>query len=217
MHLKAFTRYYQLHLLPVSHVGMALGDLVWKRKWGGNRMVYKGMGKNIFNRLHDADLLNQEQWKNTLKQLKTPPCELAALAQLEIGKVNKARSIFLQQIQPEIKLKKIISMKIEKVCVRILPNELRMNIDRALEPLSSKALRQLLGRPKRVHLISELYYGQLKMTLEKEVTTSLSLSDKGKNLPLDISKEGNTQMEYQFSTPEVPFAYRMEALEKFNA
>ena len=217
MHLKAFTRYYQLHLLPVSHVGVALGDLVWKRKWGGNRMVYKGMGKNIFNRLHDADLLNEEEWKNTLKELKTPPCELAALAQLEIDKVNKARGIFLQHIQSEMKLKKIISMKIEKVCVRVLPNELRMNIDRALESLSSKTLRQLLGRPKRVHLISELYYGQLKMIFEKEAAASLSLSDKGKNLPHEVSKEGNTQMEYQFSTPEVPFAYRMEALHGFNA
>jgi len=60
----------------------------------------------------------------------------------------------------------------------------------------------------------------LRLTLElskKEAAASLSLSDKGKNLPHEVSKEGNTQMEYQFSTPEVPFAYRMEALHGFNA
>ena len=96
MHLKQFTRFYQLHLLPTSNQGIQLGDLVWKPRWGANRLQHKGMGKNIFNRFYDAELLSKTEWEKRMQQLKNPPCELAALAKLHLRDVEKISGLFLK-------------------------------------------------------------------------------------------------------------------------
>lgn len=216
MQLKQFVHFYQLHLLPVSHQGIQLGDLVWKRRWGGNRLQHRGMGSNVFNRLYDAGLLSKMEWKKRLQQLKEPPCELAALAHLHLRNVDRISGIFLRQLQPEITLQKVMSLRVKNVCMRQLTNELRMDIDQKIEQLTPKNLRHLFGRPRRVHLITELYFGQLKLYLEKKYAIELETVKNRENLPITLSNEGNYINEYDFDTYAVPFAYRMEPLYKFN-
>jgi hypothetical protein len=216
MHLKQFTRFYQLHLLPTSNQGIQLGDLVWKPRWGANRLQHKGMGKNIFNRFYDAELLSKTEWEKRMQQLKNPPCELAALAQLHLRDVEKISGLFLKQLQPEITLNKVMSLRIKNVCARHLPNDLRMDVDQKIEQLDPKSMRQLFRHPRRVYLITELYYGQLKLYLEKEYAIELESVKKQKKLPLSLANEGDYINEYDFDTHAIPFAYRMEPLYKFN-
>ncbi|MGB1171427.1 MAG: hypothetical protein ACPHL7_06620 [Flavobacteriaceae bacterium] len=147
---------------------------------------------------------------------RTPPCELAALAHLHLRNVDRISGIFLQQLQPEITLKKVMSLRVKNVCVRRLTDELRMDIDQKMEQLSPKSLRRLLGRPRRVHLITELYFGQLKLYLEKEYAVELETVKNRKKLPLSLFNEGDYINEYDFDNYSVPFAYRMEPLYKFN-
>ena len=64
-------------------------------------------------------------------------------------------------------------MRIKNVCARRLPDTLRMEIDGHLETLSGQELRQLFRRPGREHLITELYFGELKLYLEKEYSAEL--------------------------------------------
>lgn len=109
-----------------------------------------------------------------------------------------------------------MSLRIKNVCTRQLTNELRMDIDQKIEQLTPKKLRHLFGRPKRVHLITELYFGQLKLYLEKEYAIELETVKNRKNLPITLSNEGDYINEYDFDTYAVPFAYRMEPLYKFN-
>ena len=73
MQLKEFTERYDLHLLTTSHQGVQLGDLVWKRHWRSNRLQYRGMGSNVFNRLYDAELLSKTELKKRLEEIKEPP------------------------------------------------------------------------------------------------------------------------------------------------
>ena len=60
---------------------------------------------------------------------------------------------------------------------------LRMEIDGHLETLSGQELRQLFRRLGRVHLITELYFGELKLYLEKEYSAELEAVVSEKNYP----------------------------------
>ncbi|MGB2365737.1 MAG: hypothetical protein ACPH5Z_05405 [Flavobacteriaceae bacterium] len=182
-----------------------------------NAIANPAIGLVVFNRLYDADLLSKTEWKKRLEEIKEPPpCELAALAHLHLRNVDRISGIFLQQLQPEITLKKVMSLRVKNVCVRRLTDELRMDIDQKMEQLSPKSLRRLLGRPRRVHLITELYFGQLKLYLEKEYAVELETVKNRKKLPLSLFNEGDYINEYDFDNYSVPFAYRMEPLYKFN-
>ena len=216
MHLKEFTKYYQLHLLAASHKSVQLGDLVWKRWWGGNQLGRSGMGNNVFNRFYDAELMDQSEWKAQLVKLATPSCEVAELAQMHLRNMEKVSGLFLQALGPEWTHKKVMSLRIQSVCARVMSNETRMEIDHFMEQLSAQQLRQLFGRPKRVQMITELYYGQLKLFIEKEFARQLETTSQQKQLSLQLSNEGEFINEYDFENTEVPFAYRMEGLKKFN-
>lgn len=120
------------------------------------------------------------------------------------------------KIKPSLNSKKIFSLRIKNVCARHLPNPLRMEIDEYLELLTNKELRKLLHRPRRVHLITELYFGQLKLYLEKNYATKIEATAKEQNLNLTLSNEGDYINEYDFDTYSLPFAYRMEPLHRFN-
>ena len=145
-------------------------------------------------------------------------CQLidAALAQLHLRNVEKVNGVFLQKLKPQITLKKVMSMRIKNVCARRLPDTLRMEIDGHLETLSGQELRQLFRRPGRVHLITELYFGELKLYLEKEYSAELEAVVSEKKLPVTLANEGDYINEYDFETPTVPFAYRIEPLKNFN-
>ena len=176
----------------------------------------KGWVKIFFNRFYDAELLSKTEWEKRMQQLKNPPCELAALAQLHLRDVEKISGLFLKQLQPEITLNKVMSLRIKNVCARHLPNDLRMDVDQKIEQLDPKSMRQLFRHPRRVYLITELYYGQLKLYLEKEYAIELESVKKQKKLPLSLANEGDYTNEYDFDTHAIPFAYRMEPLYKFN-
>ena len=109
-----------------------------------------------------------------------------------------------------------MSLRIKNVCARHLPNDLRMDVDQKIEQLDPKSMRQLFRHPRRVYLITELYYGQLKLYLEKEYAIELESVKKQKKLPLSLANEGDYTNEYDFDTHAIPFAYRMEPLYKFN-
>lgn len=216
MQLKEFTKQYQLHLLPVSHASVQLGDLVQKGWLGGYRIKRSGTGSNIFNRFYDAELLSQPDWTALLSELQTPPCQVAALAQLHLRNFEKVSGLFLQSLGAEWTEKKIMSMRIKSVCARVLPDPLRMKVDGMLEQLNAKQFRELIGPPGRVHLITELYYGALKLFIEKKFDAELQSSAQKNNVALTLVNEGEFINEYDFENTAVPFAYRLEKLKRFK-
>ena len=174
------------------------------------------MGRNIFNRFYDSDLIDKPTWEKLLKKLEVPSCEIAALAQMEWRSKYDIEGLLIQSIGPHWTREKIMSAHFKSISARVLPHETRMEIDDFLEPLSPKAFRAVLGKPKSVHMITELYYGQLKLFIGKKHETEFQNSLQKKNLNLTLTSRGSFINEYEFNNTTVPFAYRMEALKKFN-
>ena len=109
-----------------------------------------------------------------------------------------------------------MSMRIKSVCARVLPDPLRMKVDGMLEQLNAKQFRELIGPPGRVHLITELYYGALKLFIEKKFDAELQSSAQKNKVALTLVNEGEFINEYDFENTAVPFAYRLEKLKRFK-
>lgn len=69
---------------------------------------------------------------------------------------------------------------------------------------------------RTVHLITELYSREIKLYLEKEYSAELEAVVSEKKLPVTLTIEGDYINKYDFETPSVPFAYRIEPLKNFN-
>ena len=98
----------------------------------------------------------------------------------------------------------------------MLSNELRIYLDENIEKLRKQNWKAYQGNINRVYMITELYYGDLKIQidtgLKKEFMAALKETDLELKSALDYEK---TSL-YSFSNHEIPFAIRLERVKKFN-
>ena len=71
MFLRAFTKQYNLQLLPAVHTGIRLGNLVWKPFWGLPKLSHPGLPNHISNALYNIGLLDKAQWSDPLDAVYT--------------------------------------------------------------------------------------------------------------------------------------------------
>ena len=72
------------------------------------------------------------------------------------------------------------------------------------------------GRIRRVFMITELYYGTIRMVVEKQYSTELDVLLQNTELEALSRIEGSHSVEYEFSHDNVPFAMRIERIRNFN-
>jgi hypothetical protein len=72
------------------------------------------------------------------------------------------------------------------------------------------------GSIRRVYLITELYYGTIRLVIEKRYSTELESILKKADLEASGRSEGSHAVEYEFSHDNVPFAMRIEKVRTFN-
>jgi len=72
------------------------------------------------------------------------------------------------------------------------------------------------GHIRRVFLITELYYGTIRILIEKQFSSELEASMKKVELSASGRSEGSHAVEYEFSHDNVPFAMRIERVRTFN-
>ena len=215
MYLKPFTKLYNLHLLPVAHTGILLGNLVWKPFWGTPKLSHRGMPNHISNALYDVELLNKAQWHDLIKEMDVNICQNANLAQLRIQNAFEVASGLLESIGLE--QNHLIETEISKVCTKIMDNNMRVKLDHYLERLKTKKLmRTLFRNPRKVYIITELYYGTITIKVEKEYEMAFRLKIKNTKWPIHTKINADTSNEYTFEHNKVPFAYKMEHIEGFN-
>ncbi len=65
-------------------------------------------------------------------------------------------------------------------------------------------------------MITELYYGTIKMVVEKQFSTELDVQLENIELKALSRSEGSHAVEYEFSHENVPFAMRIERIRTFN-
>jgi len=92
----------------------------------------------------------------------------------------------------------------------------RIEIDRVLELMKATRWKEYDGSIRRVYMITELYYGTIRMVIEKQYSAELEAVLERSELQTMNKSEGNHSVQYEFSHDNVPFAMRLERVRTFN-
>ena len=220
MELKKFRNKYNLELIPASHENIVLGTLVWDPLIGKPKFDHPGMPEHIFNAFLDADIITRENWKKGIKDLQREKIAFAHLADrvihMESNVVNTLEHPMITQLESSFEIKKVLSFHFGNLQVRTMSNLNRIRIDNYLEVLKRNEWKAYDGKIRRVHMITELYYGSIQLILKTESKNELESAIKQLDLKLDQTVEFGKSIEYTFDHKNVPFAMRLERLRKFN-
>ena len=220
MNLNSFSRYYGLTLLPVSHSQISLGDLVWKPLWGKPKLEHSGMPNHILNAFYDANLLDIKTHERALKKIRKQKQYPAQLSERNIT-TNTEQAIAyssygMERLSQKFAFNKIRQYEFENIQVRLLSNELRISIDGYLEQLKKENWKAYQGNINRVYMITELYYGDLKIQIDTDLKKEFMAALKETDLELKSALDYEKTSLYSFSNHEIPFAIRLERVKKFN-
>jgi hypothetical protein len=220
MEIRKFRSEYNLELIPASHEGTLLGDLVWDPILGPPDFSRKGMPNTIYTAFLDAGLIDAAEWDQFRQENRETPLVNAQFATRDID-VNVA---FVHELQhPKIgkmsgdfRTERINKFSFENLQMRGMDDLVRIKIDRFLEQMKASRWSAYDGSIRRVFMITELYYGTIRMVIEKQYSAELEATLKRVGLESAGRTEGSHAVEYAFSHDNVPFAMRIERVRNFN-
>ncbi len=220
MELKKFRNKYNLELIPASHENIILGTLVWDPLIGKPKLDYIGMPNNIYNGFLDAGLLIGSTWEKHIKDLKNEKMVDANIAERSVNfDVSIATSLenpTIGKIQNSLALEKVSKFSFGDLKMRSMSNLTRIRIDSFLEILKMNKWDKYDGRIRRVFMITELYYGSIKLITKTKWKNDLEASIKNSDLDLQNQIDFGNEVEYTFDHKNVPFAMRIERVKDFN-
>jgi len=220
MELKKFRNKYDLELIPASHENIILGTLIWDPLIGKPRFEYNGMPENIFNAFLDANLITELKWNKFISDINEEKIVDAHLAERIIN-IDTTTAITLDyptigRIQNDFGMEKVSKFSFGDLQVRTLSNLTRMRIDSFLEILKIEKWNKYDGKIRRVFMITELYYGSIKLITNTQWKNELDTTISEFDLDLKNSTEYGRSVEYTFDHKNVPFAMRIERVRDFN-
>jgi len=220
MEIRKFRSEYKLELIPASHEGIGLGDLVWDPILGPPDFSRKGMPNTIYTAFLDAGLINEEGWKEFRRENQETTLVDAHFGtrhvDVNVEFIGELQHPKIGKISSDFKTEKLSKFTFRELQMREMDDLMRIKIDRYLEQMKSAHWSDYDGSIRRVYLITELYYGTIRMVIEKQYTTELEASLKKADLPALGRSEGSHAVEYEFSHDNVPFAMRIERVRNFN-
>lgn len=220
MEIRKFRSAYDLELIPASHEGITLGDLVWDPILGAPEFSRKGMPNTICTAFLDANLIHQNEWKLFGEENRNTPLMKAHLASrtvdVNVEFVNELKQPKIGKITGEFRFEKLSKFTFGDLQVREMDDLMRIKIDKFLEQMKRNHWSEYDGRIRRVFLITELYYGTIRMMVEKQFSGELDTLLKKTNMEILNRSEGSHAVEYEFSHDNVPFAMRIERVRTFN-
>lgn len=220
MEIRKFRSAYDLELIPASHEGITLGDLVWDPIFGAPEFSRKGMPNTIYTAFLDADLINQNEWELFGEENHNTTLIKAHLASrtvdVNVEFVSELQHPKIGNITGEFRSEKLSKFTFGDIQVREMDDMMRIKIDKFLEQMKATRWSEYDGRIRRVFLITELYYGTIRMVIEKQFSTELDTILKETKLEILSRLEGSHAVEYEFSHDNVPFAMRIERVRTFN-
>ncbi len=220
MEIRKFKNNYGLVLIAASHSGIAVGDLVWDPLIGSPVSSYPGMPKNIYTAFLDAGLIDENEFKTFMKECAETDLISAQLADKNVD-VNSELITGLQhpvmgKIEGNFKLDTISKFNFGELQVRVMGDLLRVKIDQYLELMKEKRWKEYDGKIRRVQMITELYYGSIKLIVERSLSGTMDAALEKSTVQVLSRAEGSRSVEYAFSHEEVPFAMRIESVRRFN-
>ena len=220
MEIRKFRSAYDLELIPASHEGITLGDLVWDPIFGAPEFSRKGMPNTIYTAFLDANLINQNEWELFGEENHNTTLIKAHLASrtvdVNVEFVSELQHPKIGKITGEFRSEKLSKFTFGDIQVREMDDLMRIKIDKFLEQMKANHWNEYDGRIRRVFLITELYYGTIRMVIEKQFSTELDTILKETELEILSRLEGSHAVEYEFSHDNVPFAMRIERVRTFN-
>ncbi len=220
MEIRKFRSAYDLELIPASHEGIALGDLVWDPLLGAPQFSRNGMPNAIYTAFLDAGLIDEDAWKLFRKELGATPLIEAQLANrtvdVDLEFLSELNHPQLGKITGEFTTEKLSKFTFGNLMMREMDDLMRIKIDRYLERMKATRWKEYDGSIRRVFLITELYYGTMRLVVEKTFSTELEAVLKKSPLEPVSRLEGSQSVAYEFSHGNVPFAMRIERVRTFN-
>jgi hypothetical protein len=220
MEIRKFRSEYNLELIPASHEGIALGDLVWDPIFGKPDFSRKGMPNTIYTAFLDAGLISDSDWDRFKKAYQETPLLNAHFAtrhvDVNVEFIQELHHPKIDKISGNFKTEKLSKFTFGNLQMREMDDLMRIKIDRFLEQMKASRWKDYDGSIRRVFLITELYYGTIRILIEKQYSTELEASLKKVELRASGKSEGSHSVEYEFSHDNVPFAMRIERVRTFN-
>ena len=221
MELKKFRNRYDLELIPTSHEGIILGTLVWDPILGKPAFEHPGMPDHIFNAFLDAEIINTEEWQNGLEAAKNEDLKEANLAvtsvDINIDLVSSIEQPLVGELGSAFKMKSLKKFSFADLKVRLMSPLLRVQVDDHLEKLKAGNWKYYDGKIRRVFMITELYYGSVKIVIDKNVMNDFTLAVKNTGMEINKELELGTAIEYSFKHKDVPFAMKLEMIKGFTS
>jgi len=220
MEIKKFRSAYGLELIPASHEGIMLGDLVWDPVLGPPSFSRKGMPNTIFTAFLDAELISEKEWTAMQDETRDAVFKMAHFAsrtvQVDVEFLNELQHPKIGRIRGEFLTRHVRKFTFGNLQVREMDDLSRVRIDHYLEMMKANKWQEYDGRIRRVHMITELYYGTIRLVIEKQYGAELEAILKQSDLKASQISEGTHATEYEFSHDNVPFAMRIERIRTFN-
>lgn len=220
MEIRKFRSNYRLELLTASHAGITLGDLVWESLSGRAEFSHPGMPNTIYSAFLDAGLIDQEEFTIFQEECKESELTDAFLAERNVDVkselITELKHPGLGKIEGNFRLDSISKFTFGDLQVRLMDDLLRVKIDRYLEEMKANKWKEYDGRIRRVNLITELYYGSIRLVVEKSLSSNLDAAMVKSGITALTRIEGSRSVEYAFAHENVPFAMRIEKVRRFN-
>lgn len=220
MEIRKFRKAYGLELIPASHEGIFTGVLIWDPIIGAPAFSKTGMPNSIFTAFLDAGLMTETEWTALVEENKQTSLLEAQLASrtvdVDVEFVGELHHPKVGKISGEFLADKLSKFTFGNIMVREMDDLVRVRIDRYLEIMKATRWSEYDGRIRRVYMITELYYGTIKLVVEKQFSAELEAQLQNNKLEVLSRNEGSFAVEYEFSHDRVPFAMRIERIRTFN-
>ncbi len=221
MELKIFRNKYDLELIPAASTGIILGNLVWDSIFDKPKFSHPGMTNNIFNAFLDAKIIDQQAWNNYLEECKNVDLVNAAFAEtfidVDVDLVTSLDNPKIGKLGNQFDLKNIRKFTFSNLQARVMTNLLRVRIDEYLEILKKDKWNDYDGKVRRVYMITELYYGSIKIVIDRNLKDQFEGAIPAAELDLKGDFELQNSIEYAFNHKNVPFSMRIEKIKNFNS
>jgi len=220
MEIRKFRSEYKLELIPASHEGISLGDLVWDPIIGSPDFSRRGMPNSIYTAFLDAALITDKEWQDFRKEGRETALVNAHFAtrhvEVNVEFIGELQHPKIGRISGDFKTDKLSKFTFGDLQMRKMHDLIRIKIDSYLEQMKATRWKEYDGSIRRVYMITELYYGTIRMIIEKEFSSELEDTMDMAGLKANAKSEGSHAVEYEFSHDNVPFAMRIERVRNFN-
>lgn len=218
--IRKFRNQYGLELIKAATADIKVSDLVWDPLFGSPSFTHPGMPKNIFNAFVDEKLITKAEWKAFLEQIAAIPFIDAEIAEqsveVDVNFIADMEYAQLGKLGSELIITSVKKFSFDNLQARVLSDELRLSVDDNLDKMKEKKWKAYDMKIRRAFLISKLYYGTTKITIDKKLKEQFEAQVKKIKAPLTAGVEVGTSVEYTFSHNNVPFAMQIEKVSKFN-